>query len=218
MTKTGEAARPITPAIESETLGELWIIHQKKIIVAAIVIAVAGGGFWLFRRSAQIKEEKGGLAFSSAEASFMSGNKALAVTELEKIMSRYAGTTAGTQAAMLIAQAELEQGKTAEAIAVLESGLKSAPDALKGGIHALIGAAHESAGQPAEAAAAYGRAAAAAQFAPDRDMQLIEQARNLVAANDLAGAERIYAEMARREDSPFAGEARVRLGEVTAKK
>lgn len=217
MTKTGEAARP-TPTIESEDLGEFWLLHQKKIIIGAIVVAVAGGGYWLFQRSEQIKEEKGGAAFSAAEASFLGGNQALAVTELEKIMTRYAGTTAGTQSAMLIAQSQMEQGKPAEAIAILEASLRSAPSALQAGVQALIGAALESSGKPGEAAAAYGRAAAASQFAPDRDMQLIEQARNLVASNDLAGAEKIYAEMAGREDSPFAGEARVRLGEVSAKK
>lgn len=217
MTKTGEAARP-TPTIESETLGEFWLLHQKKIIIGAIVVAAAGGGYWLFQRSAQIKEEKGGAAFAAAEASFLGGNQALAVTELEKIVTRYSGTTAGAQAAMLIAQSLMEQGKSAEAVTELEKALGSAPAQLKGGMHALIGAALESSGKPAEAAAAYGRAAAASQFTPDRDMQLIEQARNLVAANDLAGAEKIYSEMARREDSPFAGEARVRLGEVSAKK
>jgi len=217
MTNTGEAARP-TPTIEAESLGELWIIHQKKILVGAIVVAASAGGFWLYQRSGQIKEEKGGLAYAAAEASFMGGNQAIAIPELEKVVSRYQGTTAGTQAAMLIAQSLMDQGKGPEAVTVLESALRSAPKALTAGVQSLIGAAYESQGKPTEAAAAYARAAAASAFVQDRDMHLIEQARNLVAANDLAGAEKIYAEMARREDSPFAGEARVRLGEVIGKK
>lgn len=217
MTKTGEAARPTPVAIEPESIAETWMLYQKQIIIGAIVIAAAGGGFWLYQRSGQIKEEKGGSAFAAAEASFMGGNQALAMPELEKIVTRYKGTTAGAQAAMLIAQALMEQGKSDEAITQLQGALGSAPAGLKSGIHALIGAALESANKPAEAAVAYGQAATAAQFEVDKDMQRMEQARNLVAANDMAGATKIYEEIARREDSPFAGEARVRLGEVSAK-
>lgn len=216
MTKTGDAARP-TPTIEPETLAETWVLYQKQIIIGAIVLAAGGGGFWLWQRSGQIKEEKASAAFQVAEASFMSGNQQLAVTELEKIVTRYKGTTAGTQAAMLIAQAQFEAGKHAEGIAQLEGALGSAPAALKPGILALIGAGLEGAGKPAEAAASYGKAAAASEFEIDRDMQRMEQARNLVAAGDVAGARKIYEEISAREDSPFAGEAKVRIGEVTAK-
>ena len=92
MTKTGEAARP-TPTIEPETFAETWLLYQKQIIIGAIVIAAAGGGVWMWRRSGQIKEEKASEAFQVAEASYMGGNQALAVTELEKIVGRYKGTT-----------------------------------------------------------------------------------------------------------------------------
>lgn len=217
MTNPGEAPRP-TPTIEAESLGELWLIHQKKIIIGAIVVAAGASGLWLYQRSGQIREEKGGQAYAAAEASFMGGNQAIAIPELEKVVARYKGTTAGAQAAMLIAESLMDQGKGAEAVTQLETALRSAPEALRAGMHSLMGAAYESQGKPAEAAAEYGRAAGASNFTQDRDMHLIEQARNLVAANDLAGAEAIYSEMARREDSPFAGEARVRLGEVIGKK
>ncbi|MCE9602458.1 MAG: tetratricopeptide repeat protein [Gemmatimonadetes bacterium] len=216
MTKTGEAARPM-PSIEPETLGETWLLYQKQIIIGAIVVAVGAGGFWLWSRSSQIKEEKAGVAFQSAEATFMSGNKFLAQAELEKITSRYKGTTAGTQAAMLTAQVMFEQGKHAEGIAQLEAVAGSAPKALRAGIQALIGSGLESSGKPAEAAAAFAKAASEAGFAVDRDMHHMEQARNLIAANDVAGASKIYKEISGREDSPFAGEAKVHLGEVSAK-
>lgn len=216
MTKTGEAARP-TPMIEPETLGETWLLYQKQIIIGAIVIVAGAGGFWLWSRSGQIKEEKAGEAFQAAEATFMSGNKLLAQSELEKIVTRYAGTTSGTQAAMLIAQVLFEQGKHAEGIAQLEAVAGNAPASLRAGIQALIGSGLESSGKPAEAAVAFAKAAAAADFDIDRDMHRMEQARNLVAANDVAGATKIYEEITAREDSPFAGEARVRRGELGAK-
>ncbi len=217
MTKTG-AARPSTPNIEPETLAETWVLYQRQIIIGAIVVGLAGGSWWLWSSTAAKKEEKGGAAFAAAEASFMSGNQALAVTELEKIVTRYAGTTAGAQAAMLIAQAQMEQGKFTEAQATLQAALGKAPKRLRAGVLSLTAAAQEGLGKPADAAASYGRAAAEAQFPVDRDMHLMEQARTLVAAGDLAAAAKIYAEVAGREDSAFAGEAKVRLGEVSAKK
>lgn len=217
MTKTGEAARP-TPTIEPETLGETWLLYQRQIIIGAIVIAASAGGYWLWSRSNQTREDKAGSDFQSAEAIFMSGNKLLAQTELEKITTRYKGTTSGTQAAMLIAQVLYEQGKHAEGIAQLEAAVGSSPDALRAGIHALIGSGLESSGKPAEAAAEFAKAAGVAEFDIDRDMYRMEQARNLIASNDIAAATKIYEEISVREDSPFAGESKVRLGEVTAKR
>jgi hypothetical protein len=118
---------------------------------------------------------------------------------------------------MLTAQVFFEQGKHAEGIAQLEAVAGSAPKALRAGIQALIGSGLESSGKPAEAAAAFAKAATEAGFAVDRDMHHMEQARNLLAANDAAGAAKIYKEISSREDSPFAGEAKVRLGEANAK-
>ena len=216
MTKTGDAARP-TPAIEPESLTETWILYKKPILIGVIALAVVGGGVWMWRSTSAKKELRADQAYTAAEASYMAGNKALAVPELEKVATRYQGTTAGTQAAMLIAESQMEQGKNTEAVAQLEGVLSSAPGPMKSGLYALLGAAYEGSGKPKEAADAFGRAAAAAAFQADKDMQLIEQARNLVAAGDKPAGEKILPEIAGREDSPYAGEARVRLGEVTAK-
>ncbi len=216
MTKTGEAARP-TPTIEAEDLGETWILYRKQIIGGVLVVAAAVTGWYLWQRSAEIKEEKAAAAFATAESAFLSGNKPLAQSELERIVGRYKGTTAGTQAAMLMAQTLFEQGKYAEGITQLETARSSAPRSLVAGIESLIGAGLEGSAKPAEAAVAYGNAAAAAQFDIDADMYRMEQARALLVSGDRAAAQAIYAEVAAREDSPFAGEARVRLGELKAK-
>lgn len=204
--------------IEPETFAETWLLYQKQITIGAIVVAAGAGGLWLWNRSGQIKEEKAGVAFQAAEATFLSGNKFLAQPELEKIVSRYGGTTAGTQAGMLVAQAMFEQGKFAEGIAQLEAVVGSAPTPLGAGIHALIGSGLESSGKPAEAAAAFSRAAGASSFVNDRDMYRMEQARNLIAANDVVGAVSLYKAISVREDSPFAGVSKVRLGELNAKR
>ena len=216
MTKTGDAARP-TPTIEPVDLAETWIVYQKPIIIGAIVLAAAASGVWLWVRSGQIKEEKATTAFQVAEAAFMSGNQQLAVTELEKIVTRYKGTVSGTQAAMLIAQAQMEQGKHADAVTGLQATLGSSPKSLKAGLYALLATAHEGAGHAAEAAATYGQAADAAEFETDKDMHRMEQARALLSAGDSAGALKLYQAIASRDDSPFSGEAKVRVGELNTK-
>jgi hypothetical protein len=217
MTKTGEAARP-TMTVEAETLAETFILYRKQIITGAIVIAAGAGGFWLWQRSGQIKEEKAGQAYQSAESAFAAGNQQLAQTELEKITTRYAGTSAGTQASMLSAQILFDEGKFPEGIAVLEAASSKAPVFLRAGIQALIGGGYEGAGKPTEAAAAFGKASTLTPFEGDRDMYRMEQARNLAVAGDRAGAEKLYATVGDRDDSPYGGEAKIRLGELTAVK
>lgn len=217
MTKTGEAARPI-PTIEPETLGETWLIYQKQIIVGAILIAASVGGLWLWRRSGQIREEKASVAYQSAEATFSAGNKPLAQSELEKITTRYTGTASGTQASMLMAQILFDQGKYAEGITQLQTAAGKAPAALRSGLEALIAGGQEGSGKSADAAATFGKAASLAQFRVDRDMYRMDQARNLVAAGDPAAAMKIYEEIGSRDDSPYAGESKVRLGELTVKR
>lgn len=216
MTKTGEAARP-TPEVDAESITDWLITHQRSVIIGAIVIAAGVGGGWLWKRSAEIKEGRAEEAYLSAEAAFIAGNVPLAQAELEKITVRWAGTSAGTQAAMLMAQLLYDQGKYAEGIAQLDGLTSKAPKLLRAGVQALIAGGHEGAGQPAEAATAFALAAQSAQFTLDRQMYRMEQARNLVAAGDVAGARAIYSEIRVLDDSPHAGEAKVRLGELIAK-
>lgn len=203
--------------LEPETIAETFQTYQKQILIGVIALAAAGGGFWMWKRSAEIREGRAGEAYQAAEGAFASGNMPLAQTELEKVSGRYAGTTSGTQAAMLLAQVHFGQGKYDEGMKVLTAAASKAPAPLKAGIQALMGAGYEGTAKPAEAAAAYAKAAELSQFDIDRDMYRMEQARILAASGDAAGAGKIYLEIGQREDSPFAGEAKVRLGEQQAK-
>ncbi len=216
MTKTGEAARP-SLTLEPESLGDTLVRYQRPILIGAIVILVGLGGVWMWRRSAVVKETRAAEAYAGAEAAFGAGNMALAQPELEKVATRYVGTAAGTQAAMLLAQIHFDGGKHADGIAALERALASSPEALRAGTQALIAAGHEASGKPADAATAYERAATAASFVEDREMYRMEAARNHVTAGNAAAAKAIYESIAAREDSPYVGEAKVRLGELTAK-
>ncbi len=217
MTKTGAAARPPITEIEPESLAETFELYKKPILIGAAVIVVGAFGGWMWYRSGEIKETRAADAYATAEQAFVAGNVALAQPELERVATRYAGTTAGTQSAMLLAQVLFEQGKFEEGLGHLERAHREAARPLKAGISGLIGAGHEGAGQLAEAVTAFRRASGEAQFDVDRDRYRMAEARNLVATGDVAAARSIYESIAGREDSEYAGEARVRLGETVGK-
>ena len=76
---------------------------------------------------------------------------------------------------------------------------------------------YEATGKQAEASEAYGKAATTARLEGERAGYKMDEARAKAAAGDAAGATEIYRTLAAQEDSPFAGEARVRLGEMVGK-
>ncbi len=201
---------------DSPSIGETLQTYRRPLTIGAIVLAAGAGGFWLWQRSGQIKEEKASTLYAAGEAAFAGGNPALALTEFAKVTSRYGSTTAGVQAAMLSAQILFDQGKYAEGLALLESARKSAPDALRSGVQALVGAGLEATGKLSEAAAAYAKAVEGARFESEKDALRMEQARILQASGDSAGAKAIYETVGGRDDSPYAGEALIRLGEISA--
>jgi tetratricopeptide (TPR) repeat protein len=216
MTKTGEAARPHLD-LEPESFVDTVQEYQKQIIIGVIVAAVAVGGFWMWRRSAEIRETRAMEAYTAAEAAFGGGNAQLAQPELERVATRWPGTTAGTQSAMLLAQVLYDQGKHADGIQRLEGALGGAPEALKAGVLSLIAGGHEAAGQSAEAAKRFEEAVEATEFTLDKDQFRMAAARNHVAAGNVAAGRTIYQAIAGREDSQYAGEASVRVGELIGK-
>jgi predicted negative regulator of RcsB-dependent stress response len=216
MTKTGAAARPILDE-DGASIAEWLETHQRSLIIGAIVIAVGAGGGWLWKRSAEIKEANAGAAYQTAESAYSAGNVPLARTELEKITARWPGTSAGTQAAMLMAEILYGEGKYSEGVDQLRRASGSAPKYLRAGIHALVAGGLEGEGKPAEAAAAFAEASETAEFKLERQMYRMEQARTLRSSGDAAAAQAIYQDIAGTEDSPYSGEAKVRLGEILAK-
>lgn len=203
-------------AMDPDSLLDTVIKHQKTIIVAAIVLAAAAAGGWLWKRSAEIKEIKAAEALTEAEGAFGAGNYQLAQPELERIFTRYKGTSAGTQAAMLLAQIHLDTKNADAGLIQLKSAVGSAPKEMKPQVMAMIAAAHEAAGQRAEAAAEYEKAASAARFREEREALEMSAARNHAAAGNTAAAIAIYQTISTKEDSQFNGEAKVRLGEIKA--
>lgn len=216
MTKTGSAAQPPLD-LESDSIAETFQRFQRPLIIGAVVLAAGIGGAYFMKRSADIKESRGMEALLAAESAYSSGDDARAKDELGKVVTRYAGTAAGTQAAQLSAQLSFESGSTDDGLKVLDQALAKAPSHLKPGLLAMRAAGKATAGQPAESAKDYEAAANSAQFRQEREMYQMEAARQHVVAGNYAAARKLYEGIAGREDSAHSSEARLRLGEITLK-
>lgn len=197
---------------------EWFQVNSKMIAGAAVVVAVAALGYWFYVRSQQIKTVNAERSLLQAEQSLQSGNTALASSDLQRVVSRYKGTGAGTEAAMLLAQTDYNAGKYQEGIKALQdvSGKAGASEA---GVQSLIGDGYAQMNKPADAAKAYEKAAAAAEFNTERAYYKAKAARSYVSAGNTAEAKRLWTELSTDEKAQsVAAEAKVRLAELEAKR
>jgi hypothetical protein len=84
------------------------------------------------------------------------------------------------------------------------------------GIETMKAAGYEGKEQFDKAAEHYLAAVAKATLSGEKDVLKGEAARALTSAGKKAEAQKLWEELAAKTDSPLAGEARVRLGELTA--
>lgn len=216
MAKTGDGAFERLD-LESDSFLDTARRYQRQITIGAIAVVVLVGGGWMMIRAKQIKETRAGEALVDGESAFAAGNAELAKSELAKVITRYAGTSAGTQAVLLSAQISFEAGQVDSGLAVLTGAGAKAPKHLRAAVQGLEAAGYALAGRAAEAAAAYERAAGSAQFRAEAEQYQMEAAKQHVAAGNVAAARSLYMAIADREDSGNSGEARVRLGELVVK-
>jgi predicted negative regulator of RcsB-dependent stress response len=182
-----------------------------------LALAVAIGGLWYFQRSRTLREQHAERAYFQARQSANAGNLPLAVSDLKKVVTRYEGTRGGTQAALFLAQSLYEQQKHKEGIEELKKALSEAPKDFVPSIHVLIANGHEELKEFGPAAEGYKAAAAAAEFPAEKAQHQALAARAYMAAGKPEDAKAIWTELAKDERGPMAAEARVRLGEITAK-
>src|SRR6266550_1170924 len=101
---------------DEESLTEWVMVHKRGVTWAVIVLAFVFGGYWFYERSQSIKAQRAEAAYFQARQSAAAGNLPLAVSDLQKVVTRYAGTRAGAQAALSLAQALYDQKKFKDGI------------------------------------------------------------------------------------------------------
>ena len=180
---------------------------------AAAVMALAAGG-WFYTRSQALKSERAEKAYFAAQRSAVSGNLPLAESDLRKMISRYDGTPAATEAKLALAQILYDQNK-------FQAGVDALKDAGSAGdftssIHAVMAGGYEQLKKYKEAGAEYEEAGKAARFDADRQRYQSLAAKAYLNGGDSAKAKAIWTELGADSKGTVAGEARVRLGEMTA--
>ncbi len=210
MTKTGEAARPpIT--VDADSLLDTVQLYRKPLTIGAIIVAALVGGAFLWqannaRRSAQAEK-----AFYDAVGLYAQKD-AKAAEALDKVAQRYDGTAGGAQAALLLAQARYDEGKFDDGLKALDR-IKS-PKAFASGIESLKAAGYEGKLQFDKAAEHYQAAVDKAPLSGEKEYLQGELARALTAAGKTDEARKVWQSLAAKPDSPMAGEARIRVGEL----
>lgn len=204
-----------------ESFMDWFHVNSKLVTAGAIVVLIAAGGAWYYQSAKTQKLENADKQLQLAKQSLRPGNPntQLAESDLKRVSERYAGTTAGTEAGMLLATLKLDKGDAPGAIAYLQEltgKLGSSPNAASA--RSLLGDAYSQAGKAAEAAAEYERAAAATSMPNERAFLLSKAGHSYMAAGKGPEARRVWETLASNQESPgLAAEARVRLGELLAR-
>ena len=202
---------------DEESIAEWFTTHSREITWSVIGLAVIVGGFWFYERSQSIKSQRAETAYFQARQAVEAGNAPLGISDLQKVVNRYEGTSAGTQAALTLAQAYYDQGKFKEGIAALEKAQDKAPSEFKASVHVLEAAGYQGLKDFGKAADQFKLAADVTKFPADKAEYKASAARAYQAAGKVSEAVAIWKELEKDENSAVAGEARVRLGELEAK-
>lgn len=200
----------------TESIFEWLHVNSRLLAIAVVVVLVAAAGGWLYTRKQAGKELSAERALLQAEQSLGQGNIPLAQTDLQKLISTQSGTAGASQGAMLLAQSYYDKGEYQKGIDALEKS-GAARKEFEAQVEALIGDGYSQLGKYADAAAHYKKAADVTRFKNDREGYLADAARNFMAGKDTAQARQLWQEVLKDENSAFASEARVRLGELTAR-
>jgi predicted negative regulator of RcsB-dependent stress response len=202
---------------DEDSLTEWAIVHKREVTWGLIALAIIVLGLWYYERSQTLRSQRAETQYFQARQAAASGNVLLAASDLQKVATRYEGTRGGAQAALTAAQLMFDQKKYKEGIAALEKAEAKAPDDFKPSVHVLEAAGYEELKDFVSAAGQYKLAAAATRFPADKAQYQAAAARDYMAAGKTEEARAIWTDLAKDDSSPIGSEAKVRLGEVSAK-
>jgi predicted negative regulator of RcsB-dependent stress response len=208
-----------TEPTKTQSFGEWVQANSRAVGIGAAVVVVAAAGYWFYLRSAEIRRMNAERGLTQAKQSLSAGNPALAQNDLQRIATRYKGTPAGAQAAMLLAQMFYDQGKYGDGVKILqpyETG--AAAGANLSPVWSLRGDGELAEGKAADAASSYKKAADGTTLPGERAIYQAKAARALMAAGKDSEARSIWEKLATDPDAvAVRNEAEIRLGELSAR-
>jgi tetratricopeptide repeat protein len=207
-----------TAADRAQNFMDWTRVNSRAISIGSLTVAVAAGIYFFVARSRAIEAENAAKALMNAKQSMSSGNLPLAQSDLQKVFSRYGSTSAGVEAAMLLAQIDYDGGKAQDGLNVLEKaqGSRSA-STVQPTLLSLEGDGYAQLHKMTDAGKKYEAAAGATSFETERAYMMAKAARTYGDAGDTAKARQIWQQLVNDPKArAVLGEARVRLGELTA--
>ena len=120
-------------------MSEWFMLHKNELTWAVLGLIIIVGGIWYYERSQSIKAQRAETAYFQARQA--TGGQA--DSALQKVVSRYEGTSAGTQAALTLAQSFYDQKKYKEGLDVLKKAESKSSGDFKPSIYVLEAAGHE---------------------------------------------------------------------------
>lgn len=221
---------PITPATpasavtsaaasRAQTFIDWTRINSRWLTTGLVAIAVVGAGYWFYIRSREIQAQNAEKALSDAKQAMQAGNLPLAQNDLQRVYAKYGSTSAGVQAAMLLAEMDYDSGKNQDGIALLQkvSGT-SAAAGNEPTVRSLEGDGYAQSGRLIDAAKQYDAASTASPYPTEKAFLAGKAARAYAAGGDTAKARQIWSVLATDPKSQsMASEARIRLGELEAR-
>src|SRR5215216_881171 len=90
-------------ADRAQTFLDWTRVNSKLLLTGVVIVGVAAAGYWFYLRSKQIQAANAERALLTAKQSMTAGNMPLAQKDLQNVYAKYGSTTAGVQAAMLLA-------------------------------------------------------------------------------------------------------------------
>ena len=209
---------PISTSDRTESLMDWFQLHTREFTWGAMIVVVLAAGGWFYMRSRDLKAERAEKAYYTAIRSQAAGNLPLAESDLRKMIQRYDGTPAAAQARLQLAQILYDQGKIQQGVDELKLAEDKIGDDERygAGTHLVLAAGLEQLKKYGDAAAQYEKAAKVARFDADRQRYLSLAAAAYLSGGNTAKAKEIWTDLGADSKGAVAGEARVRLGEMTA--
>jgi len=190
-------------------------LHSRQVVWGSTALVALAAGGWFYNRSQELKSERAETAYFAAQRSVVSGNLPLAESDLRKMVSRYDGTSAATEARLTLAQILYEQGKFQPGLDELKA-VEGKSGEFASSVHLVMAGGYEQLKKFKEAAGQYEEAAKAARFDADRQRYQSLAAKAYLNGGDTAKAKALWTVLGADSKGTVAGEARVRLGEMTA--
>ena len=194
-----------------------WVKQNQRTTRWAVgLLILIGGSGWFYVAAVQRREAIAARDLEQARLAVASGNPALAASDLGRVAATYRNTSAGQEAAIVLAQVRLLQGQASLAIPDLKAFISSNPDkSYAVSAPALLATALEQVGNPKDAAAEYEAASAAASYNFLKAQHLVDAGRVYWTAGDTTKAAAAYERVVKDyKDQPSAVEARIRLAEM----